>query len=261
MAIVTACAAGPTALGEATKMIQRGAAEAMLAGGAEAPLLGPAIAGFNAAGTLSTQNEDPTRASRPFDANREGFVAGDGAAVLVLEELEQALARGARIYGEILGYGASSDAYHISAPAKDGAGAIRVMRTALEDAGLGPGDIDYINAHGTATRLNDSVETMAIKAVFGEGAYEIPVSSTKSMHGHLLGAAGALEALIGVKAMNAGMIPPTINYETPDPECDLDYVPNESREKSIKAFLSNSFGFGGHNAAIVVGNFRLAIDD
>jgi 3-oxoacyl-[acyl-carrier-protein] synthase II len=256
MAVVTACAAGTNAIGEATKMIQRGAAEVMLAGGSEAPILPVAIAGFNATGALSTNNKDPVKASRPFDAQRDGFVVGEGAAILVLEELEHALKRNARIYGEVLGYGTSADAYHISAPDENGAGAIRAIQSALDDAGVGPADIDYINAHGTSTRLNDKSETKAIKRVFGEIAYRVPISSTKSTHGHLLGAAGALEALISLKALNASMIPPTINYSNPDPECDLDYVPNHYREGSIDIFLSNSFGFGGHNASIVMGKYR-----
>ncbi|MCI0397804.1 MAG: beta-ketoacyl-ACP synthase II [Chloroflexi bacterium] len=255
MAIATACAAGNNALGEAAKMIGRGAADVILAGGAEAPILAVAIAGFNATGALSTHNDDPARASRPFDANRDGFVTGEGAAILVLEALEHALARGAHIVAEFLGYGTSADAYHVSAPSEDGSGAVKAIRAALADAGLEPAEIDYINAHGTGTKLNDKSETAAIKTVFGECAYDVPISSTKSMHGHLLGAAGALEALIGVKALQAGLVPPTINYETPDPECDLDYVPNEARPVAIGNFLSNGFGLGGHNATIIVGKF------
>ncbi|MDX1615751.1 MAG: beta-ketoacyl-ACP synthase II [Candidatus Promineifilaceae bacterium] len=256
MAIATACAAGNNALGEAAKMIQRGAAEVMLAGGAEAPLLPVVIAGFNATGALSTYEGDPRRASRPFDANRDGFVTGEGAAIMVLEELDHALARDAHIYAEFLGYGTSADAYHISAPAEDGAGAILAMRGALADAGLAPADIGYINAHGTGTTLNDASETAAIKRVFGQQAYDIPVSSTKSIHGHLLGAAGALEALICVKALQEQVLPPTINYETPDPDCDLDYVPNEARAAEFERVLSNGFGLGGHNATIVLGRYR-----
>jgi 3-oxoacyl-[acyl-carrier-protein] synthase II len=256
MAVVTACAAGSNAIGEATKMIQRGAATIMLAGGSEAPVLPIAIAGFSATGAISANNDDPSGASKPFDANRDGFVIGEGAAILVLEELDHALKRNVRIYGEVLGYGTSADAYHISAPDENGAGAIRAIRDALADARVSPGDVDYINAHGTSTRLNDKSETKAIKSVFGELAYRIPISSTKSCHGHLLGAAGALEALISLKALNNSMIPPTINYETPDPECDLDYVPNRYRQQSIDILLSNSFGFGGHNAAIVLGKYR-----
>ena len=255
MAIATACAAGNNALGEAAKMIQRGAADVMLAGGAEAPILPLAIAGFNATGALSTYNEDPAGASRPFDANRDGFVNSEGAAILVLEELQNALDRGARIYAEFLGYGSSADAYHISAPAEGGIGAVKAMRSALEDAGLNTEDIDYINAHGTATKLNDKSETAGIKTVFGRRAYEIPISSTKSMHGHLLGAAGALEALVSIKAMNAGLLPPTINYQIQDPDCDLDYIANEARPAVVDKFLSNGFGLGGHNATIIMGKY------
>ncbi len=255
MAIATACAAGNNALGEAAKMIQRGAVNLMLAGGAEAPLFPEVIAGFNATGALSTFNEDPSRASRPFDANRDGFVTSEGAAVLVLEELEHALARGAQILAEFLGYGSSADAYHVSAPAADGAGATKAMDAALKDAGLQPEDIDYINAHGTSTKLNDKSETAAIKQVFGEKAYDVPVSSTKSNHGHLLGAAGALEALIAVKALSAQYLPPTINYQTVDPDCDLDYVANTGRPAKINKILSNGFGLGGHNATIIVGRY------
>jgi 3-oxoacyl-[acyl-carrier-protein] synthase II len=255
MAIATACAAGNNALGEAAAMIRRGAAEVMLAGGSEAPLLPEVIAGFNATGALSTRNDHPGAASRPFDADRDGFVVGEGAAILVLESLESALARQAHIYAEFLGYGTSADGYHMSAPAEDGAGAAKAMRAALDDAGLAPRQIDYINAHGTSTKLNDRSETAAIKRVFGEVAYDIPVSSTKSVHGHLLGAAGALEALIAIKALEEGVIPPTINFETPDPECDLDYVPNEARPSRLNRFLSNGFGLGGHNASIIVGRY------
>lgn len=255
MAIATACAAGNNALGEAAKMIQRDAATAVLAGGAEAPLWPSIMAGFNATGALSTYNEDPAGASRPFDANRDGFVTGEGATVLLLEELDHALSRGAHIYGEFLGYGTSADAYHISAPAQDGAGAIKAMATALDDAQLQPEDIDYINAHGTGTKLNDSSETLAIKHVFGQHAQKVAISSTKSIHGHLLGAAGALEALICLKALGAKFIPPTINYTTPDPDCDLDYTPNRGRESLITIALSNGFGLGGHNATIILGKY------
>jgi 3-oxoacyl-[acyl-carrier-protein] synthase II len=256
IALATACAAGNNALGEAYKMIQRGGAEVMLAGGAEAPILPLVIAGFAVTGALSTRNNDPQRASRPFDKERDGFVTSEGAAVLVLESLEHALARGARIYAEFLGYGTSADAYHVSAPREDGAGAIRSMAGALADSGLAPEEIDYINAHGTSTELNDKSETAAIKRLFGEHAYRIPVSSTKSMHGHLLGAAGALEALVGVQALNNSLVPPTINYETPDPDCDLDYVPNQARAADIGTFLSNGFGLGGHNATIIMGRYQ-----
>jgi len=256
MAIATACAAGNNALGEAAKMIQRGAADVMLAGGGEAPLVPVIIAGFGSTGALSTRNDDPQAACRPFDADRDGFVTSEGAAVLVLEDLDHALSRGATIYAEFLGYGTSADAYHVSAPAENGAGAVKSMEMALADAGLTAKDIDYINAHGTSTTLNDKSETAAIKAVFGEGAYDTPVSSTKSMHGHLLGAAGALEAVISTKALVAGLLPPTINYETPDPECDLDYVANQARPAAVRAIMSNGFGLGGHNATIILGRYE-----
>jgi 3-oxoacyl-[acyl-carrier-protein] synthase II len=254
IAIATACAAGNNAIGEAAKMIQRGAADVMLAGASEAPLVAPIVAGFNSAGTLSKRNDDPAGASRPFDAGRDGFVTSEGAAVLVLEELEQAQARGAQIYAEFLGYGSSADAYHISAPAEDGSGAAKAMQAALDDARLAPAAIDYINAHGTSTQLNDKSETKAIKTVFGESAYDLPISSTKSVHGHLLGAAGALEAVICIRALQTNFIPPTINQETADPECDLDYVANKGRDKELNTVLSNSFGLGGHNATIILGN-------
>jgi 3-oxoacyl-[acyl-carrier-protein] synthase II len=203
-------------------------------------------------GALSTRNDDPQRASRPFDQDRDGFVTSEGAAVLIIEERERALARGAHIYGEVLGYGTSADAYHISMPAENGEGAVLAMQMALNDAGLAPTDIDYINAHGTSTELNDKGETAAIKTVLGEHAYNVPVSSTKSMHGHLLGAAGVLEALICLKSMEHGLLPPTINYETPDPRCDLDYVPNTARPAAINTIMSNGFGLGGHNATIIL---------
>ncbi|PWW19116.1 beta-ketoacyl-ACP synthase II [Cytobacillus oceanisediminis] len=247
---VTACATGTNSIGDAFKVIQRGDADAMITGGAEAPITKMSVAGFCANTALST-NPDPKTASRPFDQNRDGFVIGEGAGVVVLEELEHALARGAKIYAEIVGYGATGDAYHITAPAPGGEGGARAMKMAIEDGGLKPEDIDYINAHGTSTDYNDKFETLAIKEVFGEHAYKLAVSSTKSMTGHLLGAAGGIEAIFTVLAMREGVLPPTINLETPDPECDLDYVPNKSREKEIKAAMSNSLGFGGHNATIV----------
>ncbi len=253
MAIATACASGNNAIGEAARMVQRGAAEIMLTGGCEAALYPVTIAGFNNMGALSTRNDEPQRACRPFDSTRDGFVPSEGAAILVLEALDHALARGARIYGEFLGYGTSADAFHISAPHENGEGAILAMRRALEDAGVPPVAIGYINAHGTSTPLNDASETAAIKQVLGEHAYDVAISSTKSMHGHLLGATSALEALISIKALNDGLLPPTINYEHPDPECDLDYVPNAARPRDFQAFMSNGFGFGGHNAVIVVG--------
>jgi 3-oxoacyl-[acyl-carrier-protein] synthase II len=253
MAVVTACATGNNAIGEAMEIIQRGAADAMLAGGAEAGVIKLAIAGFGNMGALSTRNHDPQGASRPFDADRDGFVTGEGSGMLVLESADHALARGARIYAEVLGYGSSADAYHVTAPLESGEGAVYAMRAALDESGLALQDISYINAHGTSTVLNDKSETTAIKAVFGENAYDIPVSSTKSMTGHLLGAAGAIEAIMCVLAIRDRVAPPTINYQTPDPECDLDYVPNQARPLDIQAALSNSFGFGGHNACLILG--------
>ncbi|ALC91866.1 3-oxoacyl-ACP synthase [Bacillus sp. FJAT-18017] len=246
---VTACATGTNSIGDAFKVIQRGDADAMITGGTEAPITKMAVAGFCANTALST-NPDPGTASRPFDKNRDGFVMGEGAGILVLEELEHAKARGAKIYAEIVGYGATGDAYHITAPAPGGEGGVRAMRMAIEDAGLKPEEIDYINAHGTSTEYNDKYESLAIKEVFGPHAYNLAVSSTKSMTGHLLGAAGGVEAIFTVLAMRDSVLPPTINYETPDPECDLDYVPNEARTKEIKAAISNSLGFGGHNATL-----------
>jgi 3-oxoacyl-[acyl-carrier-protein] synthase II len=246
---VTACATGTNSIGDAFKVIQRGDADAMITGGAEAPITKMSVAGFCANTALST-NTDPQTASRPFDLNRDGFVMGEGAGIVVLEELEHALARGAKIYAEIVGYGATGDAHHITSPAPGGEGGARAMKIAINDGGLSPEDIDYINAHGTSTNYNDKFETMAIKEVFGEHAYKLAVSSTKSMTGHLLGASGGIEAIFTVLAMKDSILPPTINYETPDPECDLDYVPNTARPKEIKAAISNSLGFGGHNATI-----------
>lgn len=251
---VTACATGTNSIGDAFKVIQRGDADAMITGGAEAPITRMSVAGFCANTALST-NPDPQTASRPFDKNRDGFVIGEGAGILVLEEMEHALARGAEIYAEIVGYGATGDAYHITAPAPGGEGGARAMKMAINDGGLTPEDIDYINAHGTSTDYNDKFETLAIKEVFGNHAYKLAVSSTKSMTGHLLGAAGGVEAIFTLMAMKENILPPTINYETPDPECDLDYVPNQAREKEIKAAMSNSLGFGGHNATIVFKKF------
>ncbi|KYD33986.1 3-oxoacyl-[acyl-carrier-protein] synthase, KASII [Geobacillus stearothermophilus] len=247
---VTACATGANSIGDAFKVIQRGDADVMITGGTEAPITKMSFAGFCANTALST-NPDPKTASRPFDKNRDGFVMGEGAGIVVLEELEHALRRGAKIYAEIVGYGATADAYHITAPAPGGEGGVRAMRQALQDAGLKPEDIDYINAHGTSTEYNDKYETEAIKEVFGDHAYKLAVSSTKSMTGHLLGATGAVEAIFSVLAIRDGIIPPTINYETPDPECDLDYVPNEARKQDVRVVLSNSFGFGGHNATLI----------
>jgi len=255
MAVVTACATGTNAVGEASEAIRRGHADAILAGGTEAAIIPIAMAGLDVMGALSNHNAEPQRACRPFDLYRDGFVMGEGAAVLVLESLEHAKARGAHILAEVSGYGSTNDAYHISAPAENGAGAALCMRMALDHAGLDTTSIDYINAHGTSTLLNDRSETAAIKTVFGEQAYNIPISSTKSMTGHLLGAAGALEAVIAVKTIQDCLLPPTINYETPDPECDLDYVPNSSRPANVRHVMSNSFGFGGHNATIILSRY------
>jgi len=256
MAIATACASGNNAIGDAMETIRRGAADAMIAGGAEGALVSLAMAGMNVMGALSTRNDDPLTASRPFDKDRDGFLMGEGAGVLILESLEHAQARGANILGEVSGYGTSDDAFHISAPAENGAGAAISMKLALENANLTIDDIGYINAHGTSTQLNDKSETAAIKTVFGEQAYQIPISSTKSMTGHLLGASGAVEAVFCIKAIREEIIPPTINYQTPDPNCDLDYVPNQARKVSPKHVMSNSFGFGGHNATLVISRFE-----
>lgn len=246
---VSACATGNHAIGEAGEIIKRGDADVIIAGGFDCGTTPLGLAGFCAARSLSTRNDDPTRASRPFDAGRDGFVMGEGGGILILEELEHARARGARIYAELAGYGASADAYHLTAPAPDGDGARRAMLQSLARGGMTPAEIGYINAHGTSTQLGDAAETGAIKAVFGPDAP--PVSSTKSMTGHLLGGAGALEAVICVRALTDGILPPTINYETPDPACDLDYIPNVAREATVDAIMSNSFGFGGHNATLV----------
>lgn len=256
MALATACASGNNAIGEAMEMIRRGVADVMIAGASEASLVPLAMAGMNVMGALSTRNDDPLTASRPFDKDRDGFLMGEGAGILILEELDHARARGANILCELVGYGATDDAHHISAPAENGAGAAMSMKLALEDADLQVTDIDYINAHGTSTPLNDKSETAAIKTVFGEQAYNIPISSTKSMTGHLLGASGAVEAAFTILAMRAGIVPATINYRTPDPECDLDYVPNQPRKLAIRRAMSNSFGFGGHNATLVFGQFE-----
>ena len=247
---VTACATGTNSIGDAFKVIQRGDADVMVTGGAEAPITKMSVAGFCANTALST-NPDPETASRPFDKNRDGFVIGEGAGIVILEELEHALARGAKIYAEIVGYGATGDAYHITAPAPGGEGGARAMKMAINDAGLKAEEIDYVNAHGTSTEYNDKFETLAVKEVFGEHAYALAISSTKSMTGHLLGAAGGVEAIFTVLAIRDSMLPPTINYETPDPDCDLDYVVKTARSKEIKAAMSNSLGFGGHNATIV----------
>ncbi len=254
--VVSACATSAHSIGEAFEVIRRGDASAVLAGGSEAPIVPIGVAGFTAPRTLSTRNDEPQRASRPFDAERDGFVIGEGAAVLILESLTHAQERGARIYAEMKGYGATGDAYHITAPAEGGEGAVRAMTIALKKAGLAPEEIDYINAHGTSTQLNDRLETMAIRNLFGPRAYDVAVSSTKSMTGHLLGAAGAVEAMVCVKAITHSVIPPTINYEHPDPECDLDYVPNVARETEVRAAMSNSLGFGGHNATLLFTAFE-----
>ncbi|AUS13368.1 beta-ketoacyl-ACP synthase II [Bacillus stercoris] len=252
---VTACATGTNSIGDAFKVIQRGDADVMVTGGTEAPLTRMSFAGFSANKALST-NPDPKTASRPFDKNRDGFVMGEGAGIIVLEELEHALARGAKIYGEIVGYGSTGDAYHITAPAQDGEGGARAMQEAIKDAGIEPQEIDYINAHGTSTYYNDKYETMAIKTVFGEHAHKLAVSSTKSMTGHLLGAAGGIEAIFSILAIKEGVIPPTINIQTPDEECDLDYVPDEARRQELNYVLSNSLGFGGHNATLIFKKYQ-----
>jgi len=253
--VSTACASGTQAIGDAAEVLRRGAASVMITGGTEAPICEVGLAGFCVMRALSTRNDEPERASRPFERDRDGFVAGEGAGILILETLERALARGARIYAEVLGLGSSNDAYHLTAPPPDAGGAVRAMRWALRDAGLETTDIDYINAHGTATPHNDHSETLAIKSLFGEGAYRVPISSTKSMIGHCLGAAGALEAITTIRAMQEGVLPPTINLDQPDPECDLDYVPLTAREVPIAVALSNSFGFGGQNASLALGRF------
>lgn len=256
-AVVSACASGTHSIGEAFKIIQRGAAEAVIAGGAEATISPMGIGSFCASRALSTRNSEPERASRPFDKGRNGFVMGEGAGCVVIESLDFALARGAKIYAELVGYGASGDAHHITAPAPEGEGAVRSMRAALKDAALSPTDIDYVNAHGTSTELNDKYETMAIKTAFGEHARKLAISSNKSMIGHLLGASGAVEFVATVLSIKNDIAPPTINYNDPDPDCDLDYVPNQSRKLPIRAAISNSFGFGGHNATLVAKKYQV----
>ena len=248
---VTACAASANAIGDAAEIIRRGVADVMVGGGMEASVTEFAMGGFSSMKALSARNDDPEAASRPFDKDRDGFVLGEGAGSLILEEYEHARARGARVYAELVGYGMSADAYHITLPRPGGGGAARAMQGALADAGVGPDAVGYINAHGTSTPANDVTETMAIKTVFGGAAYDIPVSSTKSMTGHMLGGGGAVEALISLQVLNEGILPPTINYATPDPECDLDYVPNEPRKADVDYVLSNSFGFGGHNVSLL----------
>jgi 3-oxoacyl-[acyl-carrier-protein] synthase II len=255
LCIVTACATGAHSIGEACRIIQYGDADVMVAGGSEANLTPLTVGGFNAMKALSTRNDDPQRASRPFERDRDGFVVAEGSGIVILEELEHAKKRGAKIYAEMAGYGYNGDAYHITAPCPDGDGFIRCIRMALKDAQLSPDDVDYINAHGTSTKLNDYVETLSIKVVFQGKAYRIPVSSTKSMTGHLLGAAGAIEAIFSVLSIRDQVCPPTINYENPDPECDLDYVPNTARNHTINVVISNAFGFGGTNSALVFRRF------
>jgi 3-oxoacyl-[acyl-carrier-protein] synthase II len=250
--VVSACATGTHAIGDAAEIIRRGRADVMIAGGSEATIRPLAFAGFGNMKALSTRNDEPQKASRPFDLNRDGFVMGEGAGILVLESLEHAKKRGATILAEVAGYGMSGDAYHLTAPAPEGEGAARAMKEALLDAALDPTEVDYINAHGTSTDYNDKFETLAIKSVFGDYAYKVAISSTKSMTGHLLGAAGGVEAIACVLSIREGIIPPTINYETPDPDCDLDYVPNEARKANVRVALSNSLGFGGHNATIIL---------
>lgn len=252
LAPTSACAASAHAIGEAALMIRYGRADVMIAGGSEAPVTRMGVAGFSAMGALSRRNDDPERASRPFDKDRDGFVLAEGGAVIVIEELEHARQRGATIFGEVLGYGTTDDANHMVQPAPDGVGAARAMALAFEDAGVAPQDIGYINAHGTSTPLNERLETAAVKGAFGDHAASVPISSTKSMTGHLLGAAGSLEAVITLKAMEAGVLPPTINQETPDPDCDLDYIPNEAREADVAIAMSNSMGFGGHNVSLIL---------
>lgn len=255
-ATATACSAGAHAIGDSFKIIQRGDADAMICGGAESAITPMSSAGFASMRALSTRNDDPKHASRPFDAERDGFVMGEGAGILILEELEFARARGARIYAELVGYGMSGDAFHVTMPDETGSGAIRVMQRAMKDSGIAPEQIGYINAHGTSTPYNDKFETLAIKKAFGEHAYKLAVSSTKSMTGHALGAAGGIEAVISVLAIHNNTLPPTTNYTTPDPDCDLDYIPNEPRQATVEYALSNSFGFGGTNACLIFKRFN-----
>lgn len=255
-ATATACSAGAHAIGDSFRIIERGDADAMICGGAESAITPMSVAGFASMRALSTRNDEPKKASRPFDAERDGFVIGEGAGILILEELEHAKARGAKIYAEIVGYGMTSDAFHVTMPDETGSGAIRVMKKAMNDAGVSPEQIGYINAHGTSTPYNDKFETLAIKNAFGDHAYELAVSSTKSMTGHALGAAGGIEAVFSVKVIEKNMLPPTINLENPDPDCDLDYVPNEAREADVDYVLSNSFGFGGTNACLIFKRFE-----
>jgi 3-oxoacyl-[acyl-carrier-protein] synthase II len=254
--MVTACATGAHCIGDAFRAIVYGDAEAVIAGGTEANITPLTVGGFNAMKALSTRNDEPEKACRPFEKNRDGFVVAEGAGILILEELQFALSRKAKIYGELIGYGYTGDAYHITAPSPDGDGAVRCMRMAIKDAGLRPEDVDHINAHGTSTPLNDLTETLAIKTVFGDRAKKIPISATKSMTGHLLGAAGSTEAIFTILAIRDGIMPPTINYEVPDPQCDLDYVPNVARRKPLRVAMSNAFGFGGTNATLLFKKFE-----
>jgi len=254
--VVTACATGAHCVGDAFRAIQYGDADAMITGGTEANITPLCVGGFNVMRAISTRNHEPEKACRPFDRDRDGFVISEGAGVLVLEEVDFALRRGARIYAELIGFGMNGDAYHITAPSPNGEGAAKCMKRALEDAGISPEDVDYINAHGTSTPLNDLAETIAIKTVFSEHAHKIPISGTKSMTGHLLGAAGSTEAIFAILTMRDGIVPPTINLENPDPQCDLDYVPNKSREKEVTIAMSNSFGFGGTNAVLILSTFK-----
>ena len=254
--VITACAAGTQGVGEAAEAIRRGVADVALGGGCEAGISPLGLGGFCVIHALTSRNDEPERASRPFDAQRDGFIPSEGAAVLILESMEHALSRGANVLAEVMGYGASSDAYHLVQPEEDGSGAARAIRWTLEDAGLGPEDVDYVNAHGTSTPLNDQSETLAIKKAFGEQAYRVPISSTKSMIGHGLGGAGAIESIACVKTILEGIIHPTVNYEYLDPHCDLDYVPNEARRQQVRTVLSNSFGFGGQNACLLFGRFE-----
>ncbi len=254
--VVTACATGTHSIGEACRTIERGDADAVIAGGTESCICPLGVGGFNAMKALSTRNSEPQRASRPFDADRDGFIMGEGSGVVVIEDLESAEKRGARIYAEVIGYGASGDAYHITAPAPFGEGAARCMNMALRDAGIPSSEMGYINAHGTSTKFGDELESTAIKTVFGKYAYKIPVSSTKSMTGHLLGAAGGVEAVISILALDRGVLPPTINLDNPDPECDLDYIPHTARKTQIDVAMSNSFGFGGTNACLIFKRYR-----
>jgi 3-oxoacyl-[acyl-carrier-protein] synthase II len=254
-AVATACATGSHSIGDAFRIIQRGDADAMIAGGTEAVIIPLGIGGFNAMKALSTRNDEPEKASRPFDIDRDGFVIGEGAGIIILESLESAMERGAKIYAEIVGYGMTADAYHITAPSLDGNGAVRCMELTLKDGGITPSEVDYINAHGTSTKYGDEIESKAIKAVFGEHAYKVAISSTKSMTGHLLGAAGGIEAVIVTLSIYKYIIPPTINLDNPDPECDLDYVPYTSRKMTVNYALTNSFGFGGTNACLLFKKF------